>query len=285
MQNKMYHCHRCQQLFFEPKTFETHTCSYKEDKDNQQSINQKAISPIKSSPDHQINRHNQMTLKSSQIDEDLLKHPLVIKTIRETYGTKLKYPEAQGGAISSSFDNQPKNFFVCTTCGYRGNTIRGVKQHGKLHLAQCEQFAVLNISSEFNEPILAYNSNSDIELQQHSTLSKPIDFGELDEESANNRITIDVSKNRNTEFEESTANTNKNEITSPSGVPFSKKARILDQHYSQQKTLMPTKSEPANGVRPIGPAGVEKSHTFCFKCNIQFQQISNFLAHKKLYCK
>lgn len=226
-----------------------------------------------------------MTPTTSQIDENLLKHPLVIKTIKETYGSKLTSSEAQRGVFSNSIDNQAKNFYVCTTCGYRGNTIRGVKQHGKLHLAQSEQFAVLNISSELNEPVLAYNSKSDIELQQHSSLPKPIDLGDLNENGSRNQITVDLYSSKNTEFEEARANTNKKEMTSPSGVPFSKKARILDQHYNQQMTLVPTKPEPDNGARAIGPVGVDKSQTFCFKCNIQFQQISNFLAHKKLYCK
>ena len=166
------------------------------------------------------------------IEQNLLKHPLVKKTLIETYKTD-----------STTF------FFICTTCGYRGNTARGVKQHGKLHLQQAEQFAVINITTESNEPILVYNSNEDKELQ--------IQFQQQQQQQQ------PVVKEEDKVIKEDTKETT---------VPFSKKARILDLHYNQQKKLL-EKTE------------CEQSQSYCLKCNIQFKQINNYLAHKRLYCK
>ena len=274
-------------MFFDLKVFESHACTFKDEKRNQ--VNLRTVTPSKNL--EQLTQHKYNQTPTSHIDEGLLKHPLVMKTIKENYGNLEKFNEniTPSGTVNNSNEYHSKNFFVCTTCGYRGNTIRGVKQHGKLHLAQSEQFAVINISSEFNEPILVYNSNNDVEFQLahiSPSSSKSIEIDEQTEENYSDEMSIEVSSNKNNELEEVKANSCiiKKEMFSPTSVPFSKKARILDLHYNQQKSLTTAlESVDSMKVKAQG-TDVEKSQTFCFKCNIQFQQISNFLAHKKLYC-
>lgn len=107
LQNKIYHCRSCQQLFFNLKIFERHVC--------QENNNQKTEK-------NDIIKNTLNKTKMVQIEESLLKHPLVKKTLIETY---------KNDEIINSSSIKTTFFFICTTCGYRGNTARGVKQHGK----------------------------------------------------------------------------------------------------------------------------------------------------------
>jgi len=61
--------------------------------------------------------------------------------------------------------------------------------------------------------------------------------------------------------------------------PISKKARLLN--FKQEEV------NPVNLVyTPIQLAqNSDKSQTYCHKCDIQFQRMNNYLAHKKSYCK
>lgn len=102
---------------------------------------------------------------STTTNGDFSMHYLVKKTLIELYGSerldtshskfKLKgYKQQQ----NESKDNK-KKFFMCTACGYRGNTIRGVKQHGKLHLSFKQHFGIIQAGEE--KPMLIYYSKND----------------------------------------------------------------------------------------------------------------------------
>ena len=69
--------------------------------------------------------------------------------------------------------------------------------------------------------------------------------------------------------------------------PMSKKARLLDSHYNQQKILNDetTNTITSNTKKQDNDVSENKSQTYCSKCNIQFQHINNYLAHKTNYCK
>jgi hypothetical protein len=61
--------------------------------------------------------------------------------------------------------------------------------------------------------------------------------------------------------------------------PISKKARLLK--FKQDEL------NPVNLVHiqtQLAPKS-DKSQTYCHKCDIQFQRMNNYLAHKKSYCK
>lgn len=101
-----------------------------------------------------------------RMDPDLLKLETVQTTLIETYGCKniselLKLSQNEF-VMSNQNNNQVKNFYICTSCGYRGNTQRGVKQHGKLHLSNGQHFAVIYASD--CQPMLVYNSEDDGDL-------------------------------------------------------------------------------------------------------------------------
>ncbi len=68
-----------------------------------------------------------------KLKDSLISHPLVKKTLQELYDSDERHQQQQQHQILIN------NFYICTTCGYRGNTLRGVKQHGKLHLSNKEQ--------------------------------------------------------------------------------------------------------------------------------------------------
>ena len=147
VQNKIYHCRNCQKLFFKLSLFETHVCNSKvENKSNTNSwINAPKPYPVEnhfpvSVPKTISVQTNNLALREApHIDETLLRHPLVMKTISESYshlnkvnksGLASELSAASIGTGSEQGFVQSKNFFICTTCGYRGNTARGVKQHG-----------------------------------------------------------------------------------------------------------------------------------------------------------
>ena len=265
--------------------------------------NQGSIRPVEPAAGEQLlNRISSQTkiekTNSSfeQIDESLLKHPLVKKTFKETYNLGgLAASQLSDADIAADCPGTNKShFFICTSCGYRGNTARGVKQHGKMHLAQREHFAVINIT---DEPSVVYNSSNDKEFQAQC-LNFSHTQAESNEKTMLKRVRTEdpVEENKTTQKEPEEKMSN--------AAPFSKKARLLDSHYSQQKIL--NESDAANKSTPVGniveqtsslrklvlePQAAqlnsmkEKSQTYCSKCNIQFQQVGNFLAHKKLYCK
>lgn len=68
--------------------------------------------------------------------------------------------------------------------------------------------------------------------------------------------------------------------TTTTTVPFSKKARILDLHYNQQKKQ---KSDSLK-ISSTAPSCEQSQQAYCLKCDIQFKQMNNYLAHKRLYC-
>jgi len=272
VQNKIYHCRSCQQFFLKLKQFEDHTCnnvavSADSCLTKLPSTHSGVADKLLSLPDVK-NQSIEMNIHSN-IDESLLTHPLVKKTIQETY-----FDQSNKNLNNNSLESY---FFICTTCGYRGNTARGVKQHGKLHLAQLEQFAVINISNRAKIPILVYDSSDDSEIQTHENknVNKNYDLEESLSEKHSPEIEDNSIENKPKFLMSSSTNVE-------SSVPFSKKARILDLHYNQQKTLSiqeSDKQESANNIK------LEKSQSYCSKCNIQFRHKSNYLAHKKLYCK
>ncbi|CAH1778631.1 unnamed protein product [Owenia fusiformis] len=49
--------------------------------------------------------------------------------------------------------HSPSKAYKCTICGYRGNTVRGMRMHGKMHIDAGEQFTDENMI-EFEEPPL-----------------------------------------------------------------------------------------------------------------------------------
>ena len=82
-----------------------------------QGLSNLATDSLKSAEDEDI---EEKLCFPHDIDERFLKHPLVCKTLNEAYSN------LRPGKMAST----RKPFFMCTACGYQGNTSRGVKQHG-----------------------------------------------------------------------------------------------------------------------------------------------------------
>jgi len=337
-QNKIYHCTKCQQLFFKLKLFKRHGCVTNIQSNLPVELNIEPVrskqtdstdsrknSPV-SSADSSFDKTNDKQLSPNAISNDikkatfgqisledgLLKHPLVKKTIQEMYESE----DSKQLALEIN-----RNFFICTTCGYRGNTLRGVKQHGKLHLSGKEQFAIINMAEK--EPLLAYNSAEDNEIQiQFSLNGSQLQNGSQKKQPIADKTRKRFTSNVKDETDSNDDSTEKNSAckiplllltnsdnnskkptatpatavpASTSAIPIvtqpiSKKARLLDSHYSQQKMLIDETKKQENETDTSMPENSStinshKSQTYCSKCDIQFQQISNYLAHKNNYCK
>ncbi|CAF0885033.1 unnamed protein product [Brachionus calyciflorus] len=182
---------------------------------------------------------------SSNFTNSIIQHHLVKKTLIDLYGDNFELfnindeiEEISSNSIKAN--GITKNFFMCTACGYRGNTSRGVKQHGKLHLNQDENFSIINVTDI--QPYLVYSSLSDGDLRKLTTIGKR----DLTESLDDNNLKV---------------------------YQMSKKARLLDYNFKSDL------------LSDINNNNVNKSQTYCQKCDIQFQHINNFLAHKKSYCK
>lgn len=193
------------------------------------------------------NKINCMNEESKEELEDLLRHPLVKKTLTETYGgndiQKLFSYNESINEDDMSMNN--RQFFICTNCGYRGNTSRGVKQHGKMHINNNEHFGIINATEKY--PLIVYNSRQDSDIKIIDKVKQKIEL-----------------INDSIEDEETTSN-NSNSLTKHS------ETNCVDSSENNiSKMLSLTKDM--------------RSETYCFKCGIQFQHIKNFLAHKKSYC-
>jgi hypothetical protein len=154
--------------------------------------------------------------------------------------------------ITSSSQTNAKHFYVCTTCGYRGNTIRGVKQHGKLHLSNNEPFNIAGLTddelhmrkSQAIKHSLSENENELIVARGYSRHQLPlqdVSSSSINDEPINNNEMNKIKR-----------------IKYPSTM-------INDLHENNSST------------KPIG--------YFCDICDIKFQHEQNFSAHKKFYCK
>lgn len=176
---------------------------------------------------------------------------------------------------------------MCTTCGYRGNTSRGVKQHGKMHLSAHEHFAIINAKS--HKPYIVYNSLEDANLlhnhhgENSSGLKRPIsgDFIDVNNETTSNS---EHSKTADESNEASSAAVaNNNGVSSSIGQqPFTKKARLLEYNNNSNKNDDDDESE--DDSQEVLTNKIERPQTFCHKCSTQFKQIVSFKAHKKFYC-
>ena len=234
---------------------------------------------------------------------NLLKHPLVVKTLLEIYNVStLDELSALDASDNIEKPNLNKNFYMCSSCGYRGNTVRGVKQHGKSHLQEKEHFGIINTNEKL--PLLVYYSLNDNELHISSkkTAPMPSSLTVLSQDMAKSGALFhSPTKSEHSEEEldeEETFKTfpsaKKSDINSSSGIakllqdcqhknqhPISKKARLLDAHHKMQDSLTMESREQVSAAKKQ----IDKSQTYCFKCNIQFQKVANYLAHKTNYCK
>lgn len=129
------------------------------------------------------------------IDESFLEQPLVRKFLVENYG-------------SSRSATRSKPYFICTACGYRGNTSRGVKQHGKLHLTEGHFFGIIDTSSSV-EPVLVYSSRQGVDSNHQQRIicetSKQHAFLSGDSRESNNNEDEDGEEEDGREEEEEVA--------------------------------------------------------------------------------
>lgn len=221
----------------------------------------------------------------------LLKHPLVKKTLTELYGKDYELLNIEDDSnlielkqlanASGGSGSMAKNFFMCTACGYRGNTARGVKQHGKMHLTDREHFGIINVTS--THPFLVYNTLCDTDLQSSlPSFNSPVkrQFANDDETDSNHF------KHPNDD-EIHSDHVDDDDDDSQSSQPVSKKVRL------NGGAKLPLKNQPdSNSIINNNKNNIDntkndlnKSQKFCHKCNTQFQHVNNFLAHVKYYCK
>jgi hypothetical protein len=352
--NKIYHCTHCQQLFIKLKAFKKHQCIYhlsssssssSSSKNNSEHVANKEQQqvtsknePVQKTNENLVSITNSSTRMSSSIsnqikqsikttaanvnkqqplgntassflnDQNLLKHPLVIKTLLETYkvsslselnslnnnsNSKNNHDEENKSNVNEF--NLIKNFYMCSTCGYRGNTVRGVKQHGKSHLQEKEHFGIISATEQ--KPLLVYYSLNDGGgelLQSNGGANKKMFITSL--KVLSHDLLVKAIVNKGDDNIKDSSMTNKISEKSSSGSeldlslnighqmqqPVSKKARLLDAHHQkmQQDSL---ELNLKNGDDDFSSSSA-KSQTYCFKCNIQFQHVSNYLAHKTNYC-
>lgn len=229
---------------------------------------------------------------------------MVRQTLKEIYGREfeeLNGAEESGSAgeeatndQSMHIKNPSKNFYMCTTCGYRGNTSRGVKQHGKMHLNAREHFAIINTTPL--KPYLVYNSLEDVNLASNSaSYDSTHGGGGVKREIVESDESDEVKKTSHNNVESSgeivtnTTATTTTATTTSSQHPFTKKARLLEynanlrnQNRQQQEDEESEDDQDDSSAEQIK---IERPQTFCHKCSTQFRQFSSFLAHKKFYCK
>ena len=104
---------------------------------------------------------NQPTFKHQ---DDYINH---LNTVHqnETVMVKQASPVPSISPSSSVPISSFKKIYIRKTCGYRGNTLRGVKQHGKLHLSQMEPFDILEAGLDEFDKITIFRNVDEKELK------------------------------------------------------------------------------------------------------------------------
>lgn len=235
------------------------------------------------------------------------------QTLREQYGREFDELEEASGVATDEMDynrtpthqsssNGPtavgkSTFFMCTTCGYRGNTSRGVKQHGKMHLSAREHFAIINATPL--KPYLVYTSLGDVNLAsiQQQSQSQPQQQQPTTESEMIPEPAVVEQKSKPDR-----------EPPPPPSVssmaPFSKKARLLEYNKGSAAAAESVVTKPDYEAlnhdeedeeededeaeetdSDSEQVKIQRPQTYCHKCSTQFQHVRNFHAHKKFYCK
>ena len=200
----------------------------------------------------------------------------------------------------------PTKAYRCQLCGYRGNTVRGMRMHGKsTHMDAGERFTDDNII-EFHEPPLVpkrlrtTTESVEVHLMRGAHLPPP-------------PATIDTNKRKRTTSTpvstgDSLAHHNdvvpvkrsKPTVTSPKSFKI---ANILghDDRESNDSTKYVGEAAKCDGLKmdtsqsEKTPAerNVKEEHddtkpteaaNYCKECDIPFVYLSTYLAHKKYYC-
>ena len=198
------------------------------------------------------------------------------------------------------------SIYKCKLCGYHGNTLRGMRQHGRQHMLKGEEFNdndVEAIELQTNKPLLSslsvtapYSMDVDEELLRlKNEPYKKRRSRKHYQKSEYMGVAISPQRKENGLQHRSRSSSPHSTSTVSCTSPLQQSALNIVQ--TERSSLPPTtisvKLEPTDNtsldskatvVHSIGhkPAPPDKPYTCA--CNTSFASFSTFEAHKKLYC-
>ena len=241
-------CKICSKIFNSFKVYKLHNCE------------------LKSNDDVKVYFHCKLCLNQPTFkNQDDYIHHLNNVHQNETVVVKQSVSKSPGPSISpstlsvSGASTCLRKIYICKTCGYRGNTIRGVKQHGKLHFSQTEPFDILEAGLDEFDKITIFKNLKETDDKG----SKCLRLSECNE-SADDTFKIGVKQSNNEckiEMKHNLSNEEKKRqhMNDDGGVSQMNENDESNDEFIYQK--------------------------YCKTCKIQFQQEHSFNAHKKYYCK
>ena len=174
----------------------------------------------------------------------------------------------------------PSKAYKCTICGYRGNTVRGMRMHGKMHIDGGEKFTDDNMV-EFEEPPLipkrlkAIDPGSVLDLEAEILRFKNEPYKRRRYRKSfekNDAVIKRPPSNSCSEFQEESPDSNQLQIhaqlhSEPSSATFSCSVCnfVADSKYGLTRHLSSKHDEPSEFAvkveRSSSPTGSDKSST------------------------
>ncbi|XP_050526953.1 zinc finger protein ush isoform X2 [Daktulosphaira vitifoliae] len=176
--------------------------------------------------------------------------------------------------------------FVCTICQYKGNTLRGLRTHIRMHFNK-------RLISELTEEdyvtcLIDENSVDNNGKLPTACKTSPV---VTDDAPAERPTVIGVSTSAVNRYENIEENSSAEEKPSVDGMIIVKQepnGNALDRSvdsYGQDSAVVAGETS-ANGCRDRDDETADNNGAkYCKVCDISFNYLSTFLAHKKYYCR
>lgn len=212
-------------------------------------------------------------------------------------------------------------FYKCKLCGYHGNTLRGMRQHGRQHMVKGEEFQdddvemmelptpPQRLSLPVLAPPVAFHNDMEEELlrlknepykkrrsRKHYQKSEYMGLSQVSPQRKENGLQRGESMSPRSTSTVSCASplqisvmnviqSEKSPVTSPT-VSVAIKAEPSASPAAENRVSSLVKQSPrrqtASPAENAGVPAATKPHVCA--CNASFVSISTFEAHKKLYC-
>ena len=201
--------------------------------------------------------------------------------------------------------------YCCILCGYKESSVERLKDHINMHFighVKKPQHSTTSFNEVLDSSTIP-NTTRSSKSPQHAPnssserMSKPFSNGNENSvqsppEPKKIKLEGQMGHNGNKEIalpvesppiHRTTPDTR--DSTSPNtdsqvGLPFAFQSRSITKKVAPQQELnLPHISESKQGAADSGETTATPNHMRCTSCDITFSQMSNYLAHKKYYCR
>lgn len=178
--------------------------------------------------------------------------------------------------------------FLCTICRYKGNTLRGMRTHIRMHF---EKRSTEIMEENYITCVMEDGSGSSMEVQTVENEDLPPGKPAEDsiESSRNcNGETVKVKEEQVERREEDDEDEEYIEVEELSSSVKTEPLRIVNVDDSRTNQGSPNNENAVNEDTNVDDLSINNNKRsgpkYCKSCDISFTYLSTFIAHKKFYC-